>query len=53
MSDGSMERAERIVKNRVFIGGISDRIAKEDIEREFGNFGKVILFLLDVLLLTI
>ncbi|KAI2801140.1 RNA recognition motif [Blomia tropicalis] len=28
-------------KNRVFIGGISDRIQKEDIEREFGRFGKL------------
>src|SRR5699024_2242752 len=36
MSDMSMER-----KNRVFIGGISDRIQKEDIEREFGQFGKL------------
>lgn len=33
---GQMER-----KNRVFIGGISDRIQKEDIEREFGRFGKL------------
>jgi len=28
-------------KNRVFIGGISDRIQKDDIEREFGRFGKL------------
>src|SRR5699024_5723674 len=28
-------------RNRVFIGGISDRIQKEDIEREFAQFGKL------------
>lgn len=28
-------------KNRVFIGGISDRIQKEDIEKEFCRFGKL------------
>lgn len=28
-------------RNRVFIGGIGDRITKEDIESEFGRFGKL------------
>lgn len=28
-------------RNRVFIGGISDRVQKEDIEKEFGRFGKL------------
>ncbi|XP_027200796.1 uncharacterized protein LOC113794848 isoform X1 [Dermatophagoides pteronyssinus] len=28
-------------RNRVFIGGIGDRITKEDIEAEFGRYGKL------------
>ncbi|OTF80370.1 RNA binding domain containing protein, partial [Euroglyphus maynei] len=28
-------------RNRVFIGGIGDRITKEDIETEFGRYGKL------------
>lgn len=36
MSDTPSDR-----KNRVFIGGISDRIQKDDIEREFSRFGKL------------